>query len=148
MRERSVTAIGLVALIGLSGCAAMQDRRCRCTLQVLDNELSFLKLGGYGRPFRSEWRPTLIFRDSPTCLNFESGAPHQPCERCPLFEFIPEDRRKTLMPCHQIPLDSEGATVASLYQHGTQQQLDKAVRNWLEAAIEKLQREENNHERS
>ena len=27
MRERSVTAIGLVALIGLSGCAAMQDRR-------------------------------------------------------------------------------------------------------------------------
>ncbi len=126
----------------------MQDRRCRCTLQVLDNELLFLKLGGYGRPFRSEWRPTLIFRDSPTCLNFESGAPHQPCERCPLFEFIPEDRRKTLMPCHQIPLDSEGATVASLYQHGTQQQLDKAVRNWLEAAIEKLQREENNHERS
>ena len=125
----------------------MQDYRGRCTLQLLGNELRFLRLRGYGRPFRSEWRPTLIFRDSPVCLNFESSAPHQPCERCPLFEFVPEVRRKTLMPCH-IPLDPEGATVTLLYQNGTQQQLDKAVRNWLEATIEKLQREENNHARS
>ena len=99
--------------------------------------------GGYRRPFRSQWRPTLIFRDSPTCVNFESCAPHQPCERCPLFEFIPEGKRMALAPCHQIALNEQGDTVASLYQNGTQEQLDQAVRKWLEATVDKLQREEN-----
>ena len=121
----------------------MQSRRIRHTLQLLGNELSFLRLGGYGRPFRSQWRPTLIFRDSPVCMNFESGAPHQPCERCPLFEFVPEEKRQTFMPCHHIALNERGDTVASLSQNGTQEQLDKAVRHWLEATIDKLRREEN-----
>lgn len=120
----------------------MQERRNRHILQVLSNELAFLRLGGYGRPFRSPWRPTLIFRDSPSCLNFNSSAPHQLCERCALFQFVPEDKRQAFSPCHHIPLNSEGETIASLYQNGTQEKLDKTLRNWLEATIDKLQREE------
>jgi len=48
-----------------------------------------------------------------------------------------------LAPCHQIALNEQGDTVASLYQNGTQEQLDQAVRKWLEATVDKLQREEN-----
>lgn len=121
----------------------MQNPRAGHTLQLLSNELSFLRLAGYGRSFRSQWRPTLIFRDSPTCINFDSRGIHQPCQRCPLIEFTPEDKRTAFIPCHHIPLNQEGQTVASLYQNGTQEQLDDAVRKWLEFTIDKLQGEEN-----
>ena len=131
----------------------MRDHR---TLQLLACELSFLKAGGYGHPLRGGWRPTLIFWDSPVCLNFDSGAPHQPCERCAFFDFVPEKDRDTLIPCHYIPLNSRGDTVHSLYRHASQEILDNAVRNWLEATIEELIKntieelikKENNHARS
>lgn len=123
----------------------MADRR---TLQLLCCELSFLKVGGYGHKFRSDWRPTLIFRDSPVCLNFEPGAPRQPCERCSLFQFVPANRRTALIPCHHIALNQSGDTVASLYQNSTQEELDVAVKSWLEATIDTLQREEKSRERS
>ena len=120
----------------------MADHR---TIQLLCCELSFLKIGGYGSKLRSKWRPTLIFFDSPVCLNFDSSAPHQPCERCAFFEFIPEDKRDTLIPCHHIPLNEAQDTVFSLYRNTTQEQLDQAVQSWLEATITKLQREEEDH---
>jgi len=117
----------------------MSDSR---TLHLVSCEFLFLNSGGYGHPFRSHWRPTLIFRDSPICLNFDSGAPVQPCERCPLFQFIPEDKRNCRIPCHFIPLNERGETIALMYQSGTQEKLDTAVRGWLEATIKKLEREE------
>ena len=117
----------------------MPDSR---TLHVLRRELLFLNAEGYGHPFRSHWRPTLLFRDSPICLNFDSGAPAQPCERCPLVEFIPEAQRSSRIPCHFIPLNQRADTIASLYQYGTQKQLDASVRTWVEATIKKLEGEE------
>lgn len=120
----------------------MQDHRIEKLCKLLSEELSFLELGGYGRAFRSQWRPTLIFRDSPLCLNFDYSAPPQPCERCPLFQFVPEEKRQTFTPCHHIPLNAEGDTPASLYRSGTQEQLDVAVRKWLQDTIDKLREEE------
>jgi hypothetical protein len=117
----------------------MRDHR---PLQLLCCELSFLKVGGYGHPVRSGWRPTLTFWDSPVCLNFDASAPHQPCERCVFFDFVPERQRDTLIPCHHILLNGNGDTVHSLYRNGTQEVLDDTVRNWLEATIERLKREE------
>jgi len=117
----------------------MPDSR---TLHILRCELLFLNSGGYGHSFRSHWRPTLIFRDSPICLNFDSGAPFQPCERCALFPLIPEAKRNCHSPCHHIPLSEHGDTVASLYQYGTQEQLDAMVSTWLETTIKKCEREE------
>src|SRR3954466_286829 len=124
----------------------MLDRR---TLQLLCCELSFLKVGGYGRKLRhSNWRATLMFRDSPVCLNFEPDSPHQPCERCSLFEFVPEQKRNTRMPCHHIQLNNKGETIATLYRKDTQEEMDAAVKHWLETTIEKLGREENGNEGS
>lgn len=65
----------------------MPDSR---TLHVVRCELLFLNSGGYGNPFRSHWRPTLIFRDSPICLNFDSSAPFQPCEAVHCFNSFPK----------------------------------------------------------
>lgn len=113
------------------------------TLQLLCCELSFLKNGGYGNPLRGDWRPTLLFWDSPVCLNFDSNAPHQSCERCVFFDFIPESKHELRIPCHHIPLTSKGETIHSLYRQSTQEALDDAVKNWLEATIDKMQREEN-----
>ena len=121
------------------GGRPMEDHRI---LQLLCCELSFLKVGGYGHALRDGWRPTLMFWDSPVCLNFDSGAPHQPCERCIFFDFVPEAKRDALIPCHHIPLNRNGDTVHALYRRATQEVLDDAVRNWLEAMIERLQREE------
>jgi len=59
------------------------------------------------------------------------------------LEFVPEDKRQAFIPCHHIALNGQGVTIAMLYQHGTQQKLDETVRKWLEATIDKLQREEN-----
>ena len=117
----------------------MTDHR---TLQLLSCELSFLKVGGYGYPLDGGWRPTLIFWDSPVCLNFDANVPHQPCQRCVLFDFVPEDKRLNLIPCHHIPLNRNGETVSSLYRNGTQELLDQTVRNWLVAMIEDLKQEE------
>ena len=58
------------------------------------------------------------------------------------FDFVPVPQRDTLIPCHHIPLNSNGDTVHSLYRKATQETLDHAVRNWLEATIEQLKLEE------
>ena len=49
------------------------------------------------------------------------------------------------MPCHEIPLNSKGETIAWLYKSGTQEQLDDAVRSWLKSTIHTLEREEKDH---
>jgi len=117
----------------------MPDQR---TLQLLCCELSFFKVGGYGHPLGGEWRPTLLFWDSPVCLNFDSSAPHQPCERCVFFQFVPEAKRFSLIPCHHIPLNAKGETIHSLYRSGTQDGLDQTVKHWLETTIDELKGEE------
>jgi len=58
------------------------------------------------------------------------------------YDFVPESEHNTRIPCHHIPLNSKGETVHLLYRHGTQDALDDAVKNWLEATIERLKEEE------
>jgi hypothetical protein len=107
----------------------------RRLLQMLREERSFFRTGGYGRPFRSEWRPTLLFRDSPTCINFTSTGDLDPCRKCPLLLLVPPLKRDEAIPCHHIEIDSAGNTVAELYQRGSQKRLDQCYRDWLSAAI-------------
>ena len=57
-------------------------------------------------------------------------------------DFVPESEHDTLIPCHHIPLNSKGETIHSLYRHGTQDALDDAMKNWLEAKIKRLKEEE------
>jgi hypothetical protein len=113
--------------------------RNRQLLQALKMERAFFESGGYGHPFRSNWRPTLLFRDSATCINYSSAGTLNPCQECPLFVLVPSAKRNHAIPCHNIPLDSEGNTIARLYQTGSQETLDRRYCDWLSAVIKGLE---------
>ncbi len=107
-------------------------------LQVLQNEAEFFDAEGYGRPFRSKWRPTLLLRDSPVCINYHDAGRQNSCSECPLFSLVAADQREKLVPCHHIPLNQQGETVADLYALGSPELLDQRYRNWLQEKIKDL----------
>lgn len=115
--------------------------RNRRLLKALSGERAFFESGGYGHPFRSNWRPTLLFRDSVTCINFSSADALNSCQDCPLFHLVPGDKRNHAIPCHHITLDSEGNTIARLYRTGSQEALDRHFSDWLSAVIEGLKKD-------
>src|SRR5947209_4154824 len=110
-------------------------------LRALKAELQFLGQGGYGQAFRSPWRPTILLRDSLLCPNAVSAPAFHPCSECKLLSLVPLEKRNIPNPCHHIPLNAAGETLAGLYETGTQEQADRAYREWLCATIEKLERE-------
>ncbi len=107
-------------------------------LGILKDELAYLEDGGYGRSVRTPWKPTSIFRDSPSCLNFDDEARPHPCSECWLMDFVPADHKEADMPCHHIPLDEQGRSVAD-FGNRTQQELEESVGKWLRAAIARLE---------
>ena len=109
-------------------------------LQLLQAELKFLDAGGYGRTFRSQWRPTLLLRDSPACLNYGGIGRQNPCEECPLFSLVAPEKKVMLVPCHFIPLNKSGVTIAELYAKASQESLDQLYRKWLQDMTHKLER--------
>jgi len=113
-------------------------------LQALKFELDFLEKGGYGRSVRTPWKPTSIFRDSPTCLNFDEQVAVHPCKECFLINYVPPERRSESLPCHYIPLNKRGDTVNSLSVRNDQERLEGAVKDWLRTAIRRLEGQTNN----
>jgi hypothetical protein len=107
-------------------------------LQLLRTELSFFDAEGYGRMFRGQWRPTLLLRDSPACINYDDTGRQNPCRECPLFPLVAPDKKDSLVPCHYIPLNKGGVTIADLYKQGSQTSLDRLYRNWLEDITQKI----------
>jgi hypothetical protein len=111
----------------------------RDVLEVLKFELAFLEQGGYGRSVRTPWKPTSIFQDSPSCLNFnDAGRPH-PCNECMLTDFVPAEARGEAVPCHHIPVGPHGETLSAL--EANQIATEDALRNWLRVAIARLEKE-------
>ena len=110
-------------------------------LDALKDQLTFFEHGGYGHAYRSAWRPTLLIRDSPLCLNaiFTHA---RPCRDCMLFPLVPAEKRSLLLPCHHIPLNQAGDTIAALYAEGTQEKLDQTFHDWLCATIKRLEQKE------
>ena len=107
-----------------------QDR-----LRVLRNELQFLDRGGYRSPII--WRSARIFEDSPTCPKDPwSGCPHGDCV---LLEFVPEESRQQMVPCRHIPLNESGETLATLYNTGTNEEIQLTLREWLLKRIAELE---------
>ena len=105
------------------------------TLQVLRNELQFVRKGGYRAPL--VWRAPLIFEDSPTC-------PRERCSACPDFDcvlmsFVPKGFRYEAAPCRHIPLNELGETVDSLYRTGTNEEIEQTLQGWLRKAIRQLE---------
>ena len=113
----------------------------RDILEVLKFELQFLEQGGYGRSVRTPWKPTHIFQDSLSCLNFGDPERAHPCDECLLRQFVPSDRKSESVPCHHIPLTATGETVDTLEQQETQLALEERVAQWLRQTIARLEAE-------
>jgi hypothetical protein len=114
----------------------------RNTVDVLKAELNFVKKGGYGRSPREPWRATLVFEDSPTCMNYDSKENPEPCSECLLMQFVPADKQGEKVPCRHIPITAEGDNLLQMYRGGTEQEIEKALAIWLENEIAKLENSE------
>ena len=110
-------------------------------LHLLKIELAFFEAGGYGRSFRSSWRPTLLIRDSPTCLIAGFADGRETCSACKLWALVPADKTQELIPCHYVRLNAQGDTIAGLYGNGTQESLDRAYRGWLYTFLQQLEQQ-------
>ncbi len=113
----------------------------RDVLEVLKFELSFLEQGGYGRSVHAPQKPTSVFQDSITCLNFGEPQRVHPCSECMLIDFVPDAYRNENVPCHHIPLTTNGETVASLESRDNQPKLEQAMIDWLRALIARIEKE-------
>jgi hypothetical protein len=113
----------------------------RDLLEVLKFELKFLEQGGYGRSVRTPWKPTSIFQDSLTCLNFGDPARTVPCSDCMMIDFVPTECRNETVPCHHIPLNEAGQTLENLDRGYNQQEVEEAIIAWLRCTIDRLERE-------
>lgn len=110
-------------------------------LEILRFELKFLEDGGYGRSPRAAWRPSFVFTDSPTCLNFNDSARPHPCAECSLQRFVPDGEREQSTPCWSIPVGANGESVEDLYRCGTQAEMEEALKGWLRREIGRLESE-------
>ncbi|HEU5335099.1 MAG TPA: hypothetical protein VFU27_04005 [Terriglobales bacterium] len=113
----------------------------RDLLEVLKFELSFVEHGGYGRSVHTPWKPPSIFEDSLTCLNFDDPVRTHACRECVLFHLVPEHSRNENIPCHHIPLNEKGGTLATLDKGYNQTELEESIKGWLRATIRRLERE-------
>jgi hypothetical protein len=116
-----------------------QDKRD--ILEVLKFELSFLEQGGYGRSVRTPWKPTSVFQDSLSCINFNDPERPHPCNECLFYDLVPEQNLEENVPCHFIPLNSNGETIDSMEKQYNQLELEEAVKDWLRATIKRLENE-------
>ena len=139
----------------------MAQNRQQALLNVLKLELKFCELGGYkpvqGRlPARAsendpismclfhkstqESRKELyVFRDSPSCLNYGLPVREHPCSECWLIDFVPAEKRGEAVPCHHIPLNERGDSVATLRGPGDAPDVQEAVLGWLRGMIQQLE---------
>ena len=113
----------------------------RDILDVLKFELNFLEQGGYGRSVRTPWKPTSVFQDSLSCVNFNDPARPHACNECLLSDFVPAEHAGESIPCHHIPLNQDGETVDTMERQYTQPELEEAVKEWLRALILRLEKE-------
>jgi len=111
----------------------------RDVLEVLKFELAFLEQGGYGRSVRTPWKPTSVFQDSISCLNFGEAEKVHPCSECLLIDFVPPQEREAEVPCHHIRLNNKGETVDSVNRYDNQQELEEKVKQWLRESIRRIE---------
>jgi hypothetical protein len=116
----------------------VSDKR-REMLDALKLELRFLETGGYEPSVHEPRKELRVFQDSPSCLNYALPVREQPCSECWLIDFVPEARRGESVPCHHIPLNEHGDTIASMGKPGDNVRVQEAMRIWLRKKIEELE---------
>jgi hypothetical protein len=168
MSRSSVTAITAIFQyrVHLLSCGkggpTMAQNQQQTILNALKFELNFWDIGGYkppvlGRrparaseidpvsklPFevssRESHQDHSVFRGSPSCLNYGLPVRERPCSECWLITFVPTEKRGEEVPCHHIPLNERGETVATLAGPGNAPHIQEAVLDWLHKTIQQLE---------
>jgi hypothetical protein len=114
------------------------DKDDRDILDLLKFELEFLEKGGYGRSVKTPHEATSVFTDSPTCFSYPTRA-HDDC--CLLTGLVPAEARGKAVPCHYIPLNEAGETIADLEDTGDQVRMEEALKTWLRKTIKRIEDE-------
>ncbi len=110
-------------------------------IYLLKLEVSIIEGGNYGRPVLMPWRNIILLRDCVTCLNMAGiDGPHK-CQDCFLIDHVPEGCKQESVPCHYIPLNEKGETIAMLDRQGKRKEAEKALLNWIRETIKKLEQE-------
>ena len=122
--------------------SSIRDTFNRTPLEVLQFELDFIQQGGYGRSVRTPKLARVPFLDSPTCLNFLEPTKMHPCDGCVLLDFVPVSERETSVPCHHIPLDDCGQTIAEAWDPNDETKAVEALEKWLRPTIDRLKAEQ------
>ena len=117
----------------------------RDVLEILKEELDFIEKGGYGRSVRTPWQSKSTFLDSPLCINYADPGRVHPCNECHLLEFVSPENQTKDVPCHFIPLNSEGDTIEDLELEDNQAKLEREVCAWLRAKIKTIEDERAEH---
>ena len=91
------------------------------------------------RPNRTLSDDQRLFRDSILCLNFNVDFERHPCNQCLLWDWVPDRHRYETIPCHFIPLNEQGQSIADLEAAGKREEAEQALLAWLESVIEKLE---------
>jgi hypothetical protein len=140
--------LGLLPVPGLFGlfaperwkeAEAMASNDLEEIISQLKLQRSIVKDGGYGRSVRTPWKEERIFRDSITCLNVTEQVKKHPCNECLLWEWVPEDHKDEDIPCHFIPLNEQGKSIAELEEAGKREEAEQALLVWLDSTIERLE---------
>ena len=116
-------------------------------LATLKQELEFVDHAGYKKPVNSRQplfcmesgethRKAVFIEDSPSCPK-EKYCACNPEGDCVLLNFVPQESRHETLPCHHIPLNEKGETIATLERD--RDKVEPALRNWLVRTIEKLE---------
>ena len=58
-----------------------------------------------------------------------------------MIRLVPAELREQEFPCRYIPLNDKKETVESLYRTGTHQEMEEALRDWLNRVIAQLEAE-------
>lgn len=117
----------------------MSSRDLNEIISELKLQRSILKDGGYGRSVRTPWKEERLFRDSILCLNLGEDIEKHPCSECLLWDWVPENHRYEHIPCHFIPLNEQGQSIAKLEEAGKREEAEQALLVWLDSAIQALE---------
>jgi hypothetical protein len=56
-----------------------------------------------------------------------------------LLEYVPKQSGQETVPCRHIPLNESGETLATLYNTGTNEEIQLTLRKWLLTRIAELE---------
>jgi hypothetical protein len=111
----------------------------RDLLELLKDELAFVEQGGYGRSVRTPWLPKSAFQDSLTCVDYGYPFRAHSCDECQLTDLVSDKHRAEEVPCHYIPLNEAGETIADLEAELNQPKLEATLKRWMRAKIAEIE---------